>query len=547
MNKDGIAWRSKGGQGVTVVGSDVRSGEWKRVSRLFQLKLSVKGGVSYKFDGFKEQDGEFMNDFFQKHFKIELTEANVSTKGWNWGKAEFDDNNSAVSFKVDGEVAFDLPLSEVLQCHAASKNSHEAVMKFHQDDTAAQADTQSLVEMRFFFPSGGEGENNGDSTGNFVANVLKGADTTSASGKGILSFEQVPTLVPRGRYDIEMFGSFLEMHGKSFDYKIKYTSIVRLFQLPRPDRASVVFVISLEPPIRQGQAVYPHVVMQIEEKSESSPTPNISEEMKNDPRMKQVATMKTDPVWQNLARAFRYLTGKKITPPRSFKTSNGGRGLKCSLRANEGFLFPLEKDFFFIHKPPTHIRHEEIIQVEFLRMNDTTNRTFDIQFDLDSGQVLPFKSISRDDYSPLFNFLIEKGIKIKDYDGLSSMSSIVAEEKGKKEERKAKRGTNTEVRLKVARAMQAEEIESDESDVDFGDEKDEDESGSDDSDVDSSEIDSASDEIIDAVKKSKKDKATDDTKNKNQKRKRDDNEEGEEPKTKKPKIEAEVEEGEVSD
>lgn len=55
MNKDGIAWRSKAGQGVTVVGSDVRSGEWRRVSRLFQLRLFVKGGVSYKFDGFKEQ------------------------------------------------------------------------------------------------------------------------------------------------------------------------------------------------------------------------------------------------------------------------------------------------------------------------------------------------------------------------------------------------------------------------------------------------------------------------------------------------------------
>jgi structure-specific recognition protein 1 len=73
-----------------------------------------------------------------------------------------------------------------------------------------------------------------------------------------------------------MFGSFLEMHGKTFDYKIKYTSIVRLFQLPRPDRASVVFVVSLEPPIRQGQAVYPHVVMQIEEKTEMTVRYNFS-------------------------------------------------------------------------------------------------------------------------------------------------------------------------------------------------------------------------------------------------------------------------------
>lgn len=72
-----------------------------------------------------------------------------------------------MSFKVDGEPAFDLPLSEVLQCHAASKKSHEAVIKFHQvglirananlkDDTASQANTESLVEMRFYFPPQGD-------------------------------------------------------------------------------------------------------------------------------------------------------------------------------------------------------------------------------------------------------------------------------------------------------------------------------------------------------------------------------------------------------
>lgn len=164
-------------------------------------------------------------------------------------------------------------------------------------------------------------------------------------------------------------------------------------------------------------------------------------------------------------------------------------------------------------------------------MNDTTNRTFDIQFNLESGNSmaylfltahflldLAFKSITRDDYSPLFNFLVTKDIKIENYDGVcilsrasltaqADISSIVIAETDKegKEERKAKRGTNTEVRLKVARAMAAEEvrfkslldakflqIESDESDVDFGNKDEESEDGSEDDEVDSEEIDSAS-------------------------------------------------------
>jgi hypothetical protein len=66
------------------------------------------------------------------------------------------------------------------------------------------------VEMRLYFPPAGEGETKKDLTAvctrdvrrlilfqKFVQNVLKGADTTAASGKGILSFEQVPILVPR--------------------------------------------------------------------------------------------------------------------------------------------------------------------------------------------------------------------------------------------------------------------------------------------------------------------------------------------------------------
>jgi hypothetical protein len=45
-------------------------------------------------------------------------------------------------------------------------------------------------------------------------------------------------LFPRGRFDIELFGSFLEMHAKEKDYKVNYSSIVKLFQLPRPDKGT---------------------------------------------------------------------------------------------------------------------------------------------------------------------------------------------------------------------------------------------------------------------------------------------------------------------
>jgi structure-specific recognition protein 1 len=95
----------------------------------------------------------------------------------------------------------------------------------------------------------------------FLEKVLSKADTVSTAGKGILLLGDLPVLTPRGRYSIEMFPSFLRLHGKSYDYKIQYSHISRLFQLPKPDQRYIYFVISVDPPIKQGQTRYPHIVL----------------------------------------------------------------------------------------------------------------------------------------------------------------------------------------------------------------------------------------------------------------------------------------------
>ena len=56
------------------------------------------------------------------------------------------------------------------------------------------------------------------------------------------SFEEVLVLTPRGRYDVDMFPEFLRLRGKTYDYKILYTSISRLFLLPKDDQ-HVLFIV----------------------------------------------------------------------------------------------------------------------------------------------------------------------------------------------------------------------------------------------------------------------------------------------------------------
>ena len=57
----------------------------------------------------------------------------------------------------------------------------------------------------------------------------------------------------------------------------------------------------------------------------------------------------------------RGLSGAKVTKPGKFRSCQDGYAVKSSLKAEDGLLYPLEKSFFFLPKPPTLILHEEVV------------------------------------------------------------------------------------------------------------------------------------------------------------------------------------------
>ena len=108
------------------------------------------------------------------------------------------------------------------------------------------------------------------------------------------------------------------------------------------------------------------------------------------------------------------------------------------MKANEGYLYPLEKCFLFIPKPPTFIPHSEIGVVTFSRVSASTggsSRTFDMKFSMKTGHDYQFSSInrlvvwnesvsrmafiyitndcSREEYANLEEFIKSKKIKMK--------------------------------------------------------------------------------------------------------------------------------------
>jgi len=74
-----------------------------------------------------------------------------------------------------------------------------------------------------------------------------------------------------------MFATFLRLRGKTYDYKIDYEQVVKLFLLPKPDDAHVLFVVGVDPPLRQGQTRYPFLVIQFSREEEMEVELNIDE------------------------------------------------------------------------------------------------------------------------------------------------------------------------------------------------------------------------------------------------------------------------------
>lgn len=83
-----------------------------------------------------------------------------------------------------------------------------------------------------------------------IKNAMGGGADSSA--ESIVTFQELPFLVPRGRYEVDLYMSSMRLRGKSYDYKIPYSNIVKLFLLPKPDDVHVMLVVRLQFELRSG-------------------------------------------------------------------------------------------------------------------------------------------------------------------------------------------------------------------------------------------------------------------------------------------------------
>ncbi|CAA6671707.1 unnamed protein product [Spirodela intermedia] len=477
VHSGGIAWKKQGGGKVVDLGKgDIAGVTWMKVSRGYQLGVRIKDGLSYKFTGFREQDVGNLTSFIQKTIGITLEEKQLSVSGHNWG--EVDINGNMLTFMVGSKQAFEVSLADVAQTQLQGKT--DVYLEFHVDDTTGGNEKDSLMDLSFYIPNSNTqfvGDETRPPAQVFLEKISSMTDVASSSEEAVTTFEGIAILTPRGRYSIDLHLSFLRLQGQANDFKIQYSSIVRIFLLPKSNQPHTLVVATLDPPIRKGQTMYPHIVIQFETDYVIENNLALSEELLATKYKDKLEASYKGLIHEVFTLVLRGLSGAKVTKPGKFRSCQDGFAVKSSLKAEDGLLYPLEKGFFFLPKPPTLILHDEIDYVEFERhgAGSTSAHYFDLFVKLKSEQELLFRNIQKSEYSNLFNFISGKGMKIIN---LGDGKNANGESHGIDEDDEDDDAVDPHLaRIKSAAGVE----ESDEEDEDFVAEKDDEGSPTDDS------------------------------------------------------------------
>ncbi|KAL8038621.1 hypothetical protein ABFX02_11G120300 [Erythranthe guttata] len=413
VHSDGIVWKKQGGgKAAEVDKNDLLSLTWMKVPRSNQLGVRTKDGRYYKFTGFRDQDVASLTTFFQSKFEKTPEEKQLSVSGKNWG--EVDLNGNTLSFLVGAKQAFEISLADVAQTQLQGKN--DVILEFHVDDTTGANEKDSLMEISFHIPNSNTnfiGDDNCPSAQVFRDKIVSMADVVGGE-ESVVTFDGIAILTPRGRYNIELHLSFLRLQGQANDFKIQYSSVVRVFWLPKFNQPHTFVVVTLDPPIRKGQTLYPHIVMQFETDAIIDTTLSMDKDLYSAKYKDKLELEHKGLTHEIFITILRGLSGAKVTKPGKFRSNQDGYAVKSSLKAEDGVLYPLEKSFFFLPKPPTLILHEEIDYVEFERhtAGGSNMHYFDLLIRLKTEQEHLFRNIQRNEYHNLFEFVTMKGLKI---------------------------------------------------------------------------------------------------------------------------------------
>ncbi|SCV02612.1 LAMI_0H01134g1_1 [Lachancea mirantina] len=432
--------------------TELASVHWSRGCRGYELKINTKNEGVIQLDGFSQEDFNLIKNDFKRRFNVQVEQRDHSMRGWNWGKADMARNEMV--FALNGKPTFEIPYAHINNTNLTSKTEVAIEFDLQRDDYEPAGD--EIVEMRFYVPGitvsdadgeedeeesatadakvkeEGEGEVEREEDGEsqdvdmtkeektmaeaFYEELKEKADIGEVSGDAIVSFQDVFFTTPRGRYDIDIYKNSIRLRGKTYEYKLQHSQIQRIFSLPKADDIHHLMVLSIDPPLRQGQTSYPFLVLQFQKDEETEVQLNVADEefetTYKDRLMKQYDA-KTHVV---LSHVLKGLTNKRVVVPGEYKSKFDQCAVSCSFKANEGYLYPLDSAFLFLTKPTLYMPFSDVSIVNISRAGQTTTsaRTFDLEVVLRSNRgKTTFANISKEEQQILETFLRSKNLRVK--------------------------------------------------------------------------------------------------------------------------------------
>jgi len=394
---------------------DVEKPFWAIFGKYGYLKLIMKDGNANRLDGFPPEDYKKLKHLFASH-ELKLNKERVASGGGNYADLEFEGNR--LVFSNGEEHLMELDTSLISQCVLpGNKKDNTVELMFVEGDTANK-DEERLTSIRLYIPPGTEDESGAQI---FQQDIMRRTKISTVKGDVLVELEreQGTFLTPRGKYNVELYAKFMRMHGNKYDYKIQYKDMSKLFLLELPDRYRSAFIFSLTKPIRQGQQRYTNLVLQTTSE-ESDLKINLDEDACKEKYKGELEPEMSGPLCNLIARICKHICGKKVYVPGKFRSAQEDYCIKCALKANEGFLYPMEKNFVFIHKPTVITPFNEVEQVSFQRYSGSgasATKNFEIIISLrgeggDEGKDLVFSGVDRSEYAPLYAFLSTKKLKV---------------------------------------------------------------------------------------------------------------------------------------
>ncbi|AET37401.1 FACT complex subunit POB3 Ecym_1149 [Eremothecium cymbalariae DBVPG len=440
LGEGGLGWKASATGGsastqnnepVLLTPDELASVQWSRGCRGYELKISTKNKGVVQLDGFSQEDFTLLKNDLQRRFSVQLEHKEHSLRGWNWGTSDLTRNELILS--LNGKPTFEIPYSHISNTNLTSKN--EVAVEFDLQTDSYNPAGDELVEMRFYLPGfvsqedrHTPGATDDDIEGDkeskaeksiaeaFYEELKAKADIGEVSGDAIISFHDVFFTTPRGRYDIDIYKNSIRLRGKTYEYKLQQRQIQRIFSLPKADDIHHLMVLSIEPPLRQGQTSYPYLVLQFQKDEETEVQLNVEddefEKLYKD-NLKKQYDAKTHIV---LSHVLKGLTDRRVVVPGEYKSKYEQCAVSCSFKANEGHLYPLDNAFMFLTKPTLYIPFQDVSSVNISRAGQTTasSRTFDLEVILRSNRgATTFANISKEEQQLLESFLKSKNVRVK--------------------------------------------------------------------------------------------------------------------------------------